>query len=296
MRRMNTCATTLEPRAEILRAERPVSLRALSVLALTALAACGGGGAEDGGGGGGPPDPTLFAFADPEATGTAGLTGTALDSAARSTAGLSGTLAYGTGSFSLGPLSGAIDPGRTEVSLTGGGLVILTPADTDFAVFFDATPLDADRTIGTVGVTTPVAEMPSSGTVSYAGTSRVTVQDDLTLYDLTGSATVVADFGSGTVDTTVSGLSGLQTTGGGAPVAVSDVATISFTGSTLSGTTFSGGTPSLTSASVAGLSGGAQSSLDGAFYGPDAIEAGAAFVIDDSTGGTVTAFGLLLVE
>jgi hypothetical protein len=52
--------------------------------------------------------------------------------------------------------------------------------------------------------------MPAGGTVSYAGTSQVTVQDDLTLYDLTGSVTVVADFGSGTVDTTVSGLSGLR--------------------------------------------------------------------------------------
>jgi hypothetical protein len=52
--------------------------------------------------------------------------------------------------------------------------------------------------------------MPAGGTVSYAGTSQVTVQDDLTLYDLTGSATVVADFGSGTVDSTVSGLSGLR--------------------------------------------------------------------------------------
>jgi hypothetical protein len=269
------------------RALAPLAL-ALAPLALTLLAACGGGGAE--------PDPTLFAFADPNATGTAALTATSLDSAARSTEGLSGTLDYDAGSFALGGLTGAIDEDRTEVSLTGGGLVTLTPAGTSFAVFFDATPDDADRTIGTLGVTTPAGEMPDSGTVSYSGTSQVTLQDDVTIYDLTGSASVVADFGSRTVTTTVSGLSGSQTTGLTPPVAVSDVAEIRFTGSSLSGTTFSGGTASLTSDSVASLSGGAISSLDGAFYGPAAEEAGAAFVIDDSTGGTVTAFGVLLVE
>lgn len=258
-------------------------LRASAALSLIGLAACGGGDTP----------PEVLDFLDPSGTGTVDITAMSLDSAARTTSTQTGTLNQNTDSFTLGGLGGRINDDRTEVTLDGGGLVTLTDG-TAFAALYDATPAGANRTLGVVGLGTP--DMPGLGTTTYTGTATVTIQDDVTVYDLTGDATVVASFGAGTVVTTVDGLSGSQTTGLSAPASVSNVGTIEFTGSPIAGAGFTGGTPTLTSGEIADLSGSEASSLDGAFYGPDAANAGAVFVIDDSASGSVTAFGVLLAE
>lgn len=268
-------------------------------IALVLLAACGGGG---GGGEGdgtpttGNPAATILPLVDPAATGSVTLAAASLDSAARSTSGLTGTLNYSAGTFSLGGLSGTISSDLSQVAISSGGAVSLDVSSNAFSALYEATPTSGNRTVGVLGAATPNSGMPSTGTVTYTGTATVTIQDDATLYELAGDASVVASFGAGTVTTTVNGLSGTQTTGVTAPVQVTNAATIGFAGSAITGATFSGGTPSLTSNTVAGLSGSQQSSLDGAFFGPDADEAGAAFVIDDSANGTVTAFGTVLAD
>lgn len=262
--------------------------RVSAPLSLLMLAACGGGGEDTA---------PIFDFLDPAATGTVAISSASLDSASRSTDGLTGTINQNTDTFDLGSLTGTINDDRTDVALDGGGLVLFEVGATDFAAFFDANPAGENRTIGVVGKATPTGQMPTTGVVTYNGTATVTVQDDITVYDLTGDATIVASFGdAGSVTTTVDNLAGSQTVGLTAPTNISNAGTVEFMGSDLSGTSFSGGTPTLTSSSIAELSGSQASSLDGAFFGPAADEAGAVFVIDDSADGSVTIFGTLLAD
>jgi hypothetical protein len=264
----------------------------LAPIALVLLAACGGGG-----GGAPTTQDVILPLIDPAATGSVTLAGVSLDSVARSTSGLTGTLNYTADTFSLGSISGDINSDLSQVEISGGGAVTLTaPSSTSFATLYDATPKSGNRTLGVVGAATPIAGMLSTGTATYTGTAAVTIEDNATRYDLAGNASVVASFGAGKVATTINALSGTQTTGATAPVKVTDAAIIGFTGSSITGATFSGGTPSLTSTTIAALSGAEQSSLDGAFFGPDADEAGAAFVIDDSASGTVTVLGTLIAD
>ena len=260
----------------------------LAPIALVLLAACGGSG-------GGAP--LILPLIDPAATGSVTLAGVSLDSVARATSGLTGTLNYTADTFSLGSLFGDISSDLSQVEISSGGAIVLTaPSSTSYATLYDATPKSGNRTLGVVGAATPIAGMLSAGTATYTGTAAVTIEDNATRYDLAGNASVVASFGAGTVATTINGLSGTQTTGVTAPVEVTDAAIISFTGSLITGATFSGGIPSLTSTTIGALSGAEQSSLDGAFFGPDADEAGAVFVIDDSASGTVTVLGTLIAD
>ena len=75
---------------------------------------------------------------------------------------------------------------------------------------------------------------------------------------------------------------------------MTDVANVTFTGSVIDGAQFSGGTPSIASSSITDLGADPSSSLNGAFFGTSADEAGATFVIDDASGSGVIVFGTVI--
>ena len=267
---------------------RSFPLRALGLSSLTALAGCLGTAT--------PPPAADPGFLDPDATGTAAIAAASLNSAARSTEALDGTVDNDSGALGIGTLTGSVAADGETIPLDDGGEIVLTFGDTDFAALFEATPTGEDRTIGVVGLPTDAADMPATGAANYSGTASVTIQDDTAVYDLDGTASVEADFAGGSVTTALTDLSGTETVGLNPPDDVTDLADIAIDGSAITGATFAGGTPALASDTLADLSGLETTSLDGGFYGPEADEVGAVFVIDDSADGTLTIFGVVIAD
>lgn len=252
-------------------------------LTLLTLAACGSKSNLDG-------------LTDETSQVTARLAAAKLSTATRSTEVETGTLVRSEDYFSLGDLSGTINADRSEVALNGGGTLQIVTEDTIYAARFTATTPGGDVQSGILGVVTP-KDNYEGGSATYAGTSVVTIQDGLTIYELTGDAALTADFDAGTVSTTIDGLNGEAKTGFADPVAVTDVAEIAFTDSAGSeDATFTDGTLAITSGTLSGLSSTVESSLDGAFFGTTAEEAGGVFVVDDSADGGLTIFGDFLAK
>ena len=147
----------------------------------------------------------------------------------------------------------------------------------------DSTRSDFTYFVG--GVQTPVAEMPLTGSASYSG-----VADGLALvggqaYALFGSTgTLAADFGTGTVSTSLT-LRGNPNIGEDfAPYVPGTVALGTLTGT---GTIGAGSNKYSGTLSGAGMSGG----LDGAFFGPGAAETGYSFQVQ---GGNDRAIGVFV--
>lgn len=263
----------------------------IATICILSLPACGGGG-----GGNDTPSAGIPGFADTTSQASASLTAVALTSTTRSTEAQTGTLDRANDSFEVGLLIGEINAGRTEVTLDGGGVLTLNSDGTLYAVRFSATPLVGDAQSGIVGIAALEGSLPNSGNVTYSGTSVVTIQEGLTVYDLSGNATVIASFGSGMVTTTIDSLNGVATAGLNDPTDVSNVAEITFAGSSINGTTFGDGTLNLTSDTISDLSTGAVGSLDGAFFGPGGVETGGVFVVDDTDAGDIIIFGDFIAQ
>ncbi len=256
---------------------------------LILLAACGGGS------GGGGETPQTTPFADTGGTDTVSISAVSLNSRLRAIDIEGGEFDQDADTFAIGDLSGSINEAGDTVILTSGGQIDIIAGSTEHAARFIATPSNGDRMIGIVGFETEIADLPT-GSVSYTGTSELTILDGTSIYALTGDTRITADFGSALVDTTVNNLDGTVTAGAGAPADVTDVATITFTGSGITDARFTGGTATMTSSTLTGLSGSETSDLDGAFYGPGADEAGAAFIIDDAANDGITVFGTALAD
>lgn len=276
-----------------------------STLVLFSLAACGGGGSTPS-----VQDPVTPIDEDPIQGGDSihvpfeasvgnnlNLAAVSLNGTTRSAGLLSGQLDRNANTLELGTLSGQINTSNTQVELSDGGLLAITPGTTEFAARYVATPLNGDRTVGIIGVTTPTQMLPN-GEATFTGTTDLTIQDGVSLFSLTGVATVSADFSSnaGTVTTNISDLSGTQTTGITEPNAVSNIGTVVFEGSVITDATFEGGNVSLESSTLSDLSDSVDTSLNGAFFGPSGSEVGATFVIDDGQNGNITAFGTILAD
>lgn len=193
-----------------------------------------------------------------------------------------GELDRGADTFAFNARSGTINAARTLVTLNGAGGTIDLTGTGDYARFFIAQPTGGTGTRGVIGIPTPAANMPGSGTSTYSGTTVVTIQDNLTVYDLSGTVTATADFIGGTLDVTLDDLSGTQTFIGTSNV--TNVATVALTGATIAGNTASGGTPTLTSATINGgndFSAAAVIQHQAGFYGPRADEVGGVLFIRD---------------
>jgi hypothetical protein len=256
----------------------------LTVAALGGLAACGGGGAST-------PAATPFAtLGDTASQQSAALAAASLDTRARATSAQTGTLDRAGDTANIGTLSGAINANRSTIALTAGGTIALQAGANTYSTGYIATPTTGNATIGVLGAVTPTADLPS-GSATMTGPATVTIQNDTSLFDLSGDATIAANFSTDRVTTTLSSLDGTQTNGITLAVNVTDVATVTITGSTITGATFNGGTIAVTSATLPSLSASAVTSTNGAFFGPNGNEAGGVFVADDTATGNLRVFG-----
>lgn len=271
--------------------------RIVGTLGLVLLAACGGGG-----GGDVVEDVTVGDVADspdtgsdpvttPEVVADGRITILSLDASAPALSRESGTLDLDTGAVQFGTAAGALSADRLRVTVTDGVVRFDDPASTA-SNRYDAT-LGGETRTGVVGLTPSVDRLPG-GTATYSGDAVLTATAGTTLFELTGTADVTARFGAATptVTTEITGLQGTQQSAVGAPVAVANAGSLTLSGAEISGTGFSGGDAALSSP-VLSLSGGARLSLEGAFLGVDADEAGGVFVIDD---GATQIFGDFLAE
>ncbi|MBM1219033.1 transferrin-binding protein-like solute binding protein [Ponticoccus sp. SC2-23] len=240
-----------------------------------------------------PPDPDS---PEPEVTAAVPLAAVMIDRQAGQAVTASGEVDEDTGVWTLGTLSGTLSDNGTEVTLDQGGIVTLEPGTTDFASIYVLTTSGGGQTPGVLGSPTDEADLATLGDVTYSGMTTLLIEDGNVSYDLTGTATIEADFDGGGVTTTLDVLSGQRREGFAEPVDVSDIGVLTVTGSVIEGAAFSGGTPAFASDQISDLSGSQTSSLEGAFFGPEADEVGAALVIDDTDAGSVTVLGTILAD
>ncbi|MEL6748914.1 MAG: transferrin-binding protein-like solute binding protein [Pseudomonadota bacterium] len=125
-------------------------------------------------------------------------------------------------------------------------------------------------TTGIYGIATNASDMPTSGSATYTGEATGVVVTATQGFGLSsGTSTVNADFGAGTVNVTLNGFTATDQATGNAATAPID--TISVNGMTISGNGFSGGTATTsnggTTTSVTGAN--TTSNPQGHFFGYD---------------------------
>lgn len=151
------------------------------------------------------------------------------------------------------------------------------------------------RSSGVFGVVTSAGDVPTSGTATYTGQGAVFVKDNLGIDQAergSTSTTVAANFGSGSVDVTMSGING---SAGG----TQDFDEITATGMTISGNSFTGGAIDVTNGGGSVLSNitgpGITTTGGGHFFGYDASasgpdEAAGTLVVDGLEGSVIAVF------
>lgn len=257
------------------------------LLAIGTLAACGGGG-----GGGGEAVVNAPTFGDVDSTANSNLVALILNPSTEAVTPDTGSLNRGDGTGNIGGLSGTLSDDRSQINLTGGGVITFS-GDTDaFAVRFDASQ-DGTTTQGIAGIATSSSDLPS-GSASYSGDTVITATSGTDVFELTGTAEITASFGASdpSVTTTLSDLSGLRLPALSAAETVADAGTLTLNGSAIDGSRFTGGTAELDS-DVLSLAGSETVDLEGAFYGPSGEEVGGVFAI---TGGETQIFGDFLAN
>ena len=256
-------------------------------LAGVTLAACGGGGGSNGG------DPMVDAptFGDADSVASSARVATILDANAQTVTSSTGQLNRSANTGTIGDLSGTLSADRSSIALSDGGAVTFADPGDGFATRFAA---DTDTpTIGIAGIATATGDLPG-GSASYIGDTVITATNGTDLYELTGVSEITATFAGDTpsVTTVLSDLAGTRQPALAAAQSVADAGTLTLTGSEIDGATFSGGTAALDS-DVLSLSGDETVSVAGAFFGPEADQAGGVFAI---TGGETQVFGDFLAE
>lgn len=159
----------------------------------------------------------------------------------------------------------------------------------------DATEIPVDFGLGHMGLATPEADIPTTGTADYSGefVGLYVVPGDGAegiIAEATGDALFTADFGDATVE---GGVSGIELDGfdlAGDAFFVEDAGGIDFDEVTISGNTFTGGVVPA-EGGFAEFDADSIGTLDGTFYGPveDGIgdtegsaEAGAVLTLEDA--------------
>lgn len=263
---------------------------ALSLVAMSSLAACGGGGTE------GSSEPVYIGLADTTSTQTSTLQGHQFDAATVTSS--SGALNRATDGFTLGDLIGSFDAEQQTAAIDGGTITLI--ADTTSFVAMYSIESALLSTSGVMGVPTTSSDFPTSGIVSYAaGSSIIGINDGDAFYNLTGSAVADVTFGSGSgdVDLTFTALNGTREGTTSGSTNVTEVGTITIDNAVIANGVFTGGTATLDSTQItATLSGNEIVSTSGGFYGPGADEIGGVFVIDDTAGGSITLQGSFVAD
>lgn len=179
------------------------------------------------------------------------------------------TVGYQSGSDSLTAIS------STLISETYDFVVPYQQAYTDNGNVY--------RSTGVLGVVTSSGDVPASGTATYTGQGAIFVKDGTAQASLgSTSSTVDADFGSGNVDVTLTGVTGDMSS-----IAAFD--TVSATGMAISGNSFTGGVIDVTSS-------GTSVAQDIAGSGYTTGAAGNFFGYDASAGGPDEAAGTIIID
>ncbi|MEO1423231.1 MAG: transferrin-binding protein-like solute binding protein [Pseudomonadota bacterium] len=285
-----------------------MTIRIASALLVSSLtvAACGGGGGgaespatatSNSGGSSTPITATQIALFDQTATEKTRITAHQIDSTAGTVSQSTGTLDHGINQFSLGGWTGTLDKTTGAVALSGGGTATVEKGTTKHVAFYTAEASGENPVFGVVGQATNAADLPTTGSASYAGQSQVTIVDSVATFDLTGTSRVDVDFSRGNASVTMTDLDGTRTTGISSPAMLTDVATVTITDMNVTGGTFSGGTTAVSSPYVLGnLTPSAVTQTSGGLYGPTANEVGGVFRTDDSAAGDLLVQGAFVGE
>lgn len=277
------------------------SFRFLAPAAAVLLTACGGGGGTEGHPGGSIEGQNGHIYRDLETSEQTSipLGGAALRNSAsngRDTTNVQGTLSRPTGSISvsdpdyifnapsgLDANGRATDANGAQVELGQdsriGGYEYLTTGTIDYA-----TPSGPTTAIIVVGAVTQGPDMPVTGSATYSGTALVDEFSANCNCRHTGDATVVADFGNGTVTATLGDFTTTSSNTALPPVQNFDtiiVADMSINGSNMNGSTVItelNGTP------VTLFGNNPNVSATGTFFGLDHAghpdEVGGVFIVD----------------
>ena len=261
---------------------KTVSIAAIAL----SLAACSGGGDD--------PTPvqtipTYVPFTDQNSTAVSALDGDIID--------INGTISNATGgnldrsddSFTLGALSGSLDPNGGSGTLAGGGTVTITDLD-DYVAAFMASPSGQPSVFGVTG--TPTGDMAGAPvTATFNGSSSMIVNDGSDLWTLNGTSTAMIDFNQGIGSATMTNLDGVKSGLTGA-TNVTNAGSIEIPDITLNGNRFTATKVfTLLNGISASPSNSATRSAQGGFYGPDAAAIGGVFQVDDTNNGSYSLQG-----
>lgn len=203
---------------------------------------------------------------------------------------VSGTLDGDTQTISVGELLGAVTDNK--IDLSGGGRADLDPQTNQFSAFVSAQPTGFSPFFGVIGV--PADPGNLSGTASYSGISKVSINDGSALYDLEGTVVVSTDFVVGDATVTLSNLSGERRAGLAAPTDVSNLLDIKMTDVQINEAQLTAGNVTITSTSLPSLSSDADFSHAGSLFGTDGEEVGGGFIIDDVATSSIEVTGRYL--
>ena len=262
-----------------------LKLTAATALALI-LAGCGGGSNTSPV----PANKVYLDFTAQGATGKVDLDGAMIDTNSGAIATGTGDVELSTGAFSYAGDTGTVDLQAGTGSINGGGSVSV----------FDLHPYVAGTVvqqsgatqIGFVGQSTDSTIAQAPAVATYNGASKVVIRDGNSLWTLDGTSTASIDFAAGSGSASMSNLNGTKADFGGGTSNVTDVATIGMNNLLISGNGLSGSNATITSNQLGGfLTGGANVSLQGGFFGPSAANIGGVLSVDDTTNGVLSVQG-----
>ena len=236
---------------------------------------------------------TLQAYGIDTSSGSTSSTTSQRGTLDRSTA--TGTTDTTGATVDLGSLSGTVsstDAKGTYVAISGGGtLDILYGSGGEQYVASYTAQSSGGSTTGVIGVPSDATKLPISGSATYSGeATKVEINDESSLYDLSGTSSSTVNFGTSKVSTQLSGLSGTKTDGT-VTTNVTNVAVVNLNGAKMVNGAFSGGTASVSGTSSSDtlttkLSGGQTVTQSGSLYGPNGQEIGGVFIVDDRGAGS----------
>lgn len=255
----------------------------IGLMSAFALTACGGGG-----GGGNPTPSDYVSFLDPTSMETAALSTISISSTGASSS--ADTVEGANGTITLGGLAGQFNQDKDRITFTiDGGFADILQTQTTYVALFNAQPNSTAPFLGIVGVLTEGPDLPSEGSVDYAGTQSarffIVDADEGAAFDVTGDVGVTVNFDTDFVDLTFDNLNGTKVIGVGPETVVTNLGVIEIDDAELLAGVFTGGTAEFTGSSdiTATLTGSETVTTNGTFFGPDGAEVAGIVIIDDSS-------------
>lgn len=265
---------------------KTINTIAPALFALTAVSACGGGSTSSNNF-----NDTLPFSADStaETNVTAFLTTPSAGGVTRTI----GSYNRESDTFDVGSLSGSYDQYSDEVTLSNGGDGFVSLGG-DFSGVIGLQSADGTE-FGVFGIA--ASSIPETGTASYTGGSNVIINDGTAVYELEGTSQVDVDFAASRLKSSLDNLDGTRSDAAGVSD-VTDVAQVDLTFVTIaSDGSFEGGFLDLFSDTL-GTFESEQEVLEhqGALFGPEAVEVGGVFTVDDTQVGSLLIHGVYTAD